>query len=263
MSTDVKIPDWKLERYLLKELPAEEMIRLEQQIARDESLRSRLRDLKQSDRNIQQAYPSAWMRRQIQMKAEKEPKHTRPVLPRWTLTVVPAMAILLLVAIFPDIIENSDEGVVPSGIRLKGIQPSLQIFRKTESGSERLTEGKIVREHDLLQIAYLAAGHRFGMILSVDGRNTVTLHLPYNGNRSASLEQEGAVTLDFSYELDDAPNWERFYFITSEEPFEVDGVVRNIQRQLTQRSIPRDGSLNLTEHLNLMTILLRKDTPDE
>ncbi len=268
MNTEVKIPDWKLERYLLKELPAEEMTYLAHQIAQDDVLRARLSDFEKSDAEIRAAYPPAWTQQQIRMKAESGSSSV--ALPRvrsrlWIWPAIPTVAMLILVAIYPDFIDRivQDYGADTPGIRVKGIQPSLQIFRKTNSGPRRLTEGEFVHEHDLLQIAYLAAGHRFGMIFSIDGRGAFTQHLPYNGNQSASLDQNEAISLNFSYELDDAPDWERFYFITSEIPFEVDEVVQNIRRQMGQSSMPRTGLLNLNDTYHQITIMLRKDATDE
>jgi hypothetical protein len=34
------------------------------------------------------------------------------------------------------------------------------------------------------------------------------------------------VLLDFSYELDDAPRWERFYLVTGARPFDLEPVRR-------------------------------------
>ena len=79
---------------------------------------------------------------------------------------------------------------------------------------------------DLIQVFYRAAGKPFGVIVSVDGRGTVTRHLPASGTRAVRLIQGDPVSLDYSYELDDAPNWERFYFLTANTSFDVRDVTR-------------------------------------
>ena len=51
----------------------------------------------------------------------------------------------------------------------------------------------------------------YGAIISVDGRGAFTQHLPLKGEFAVPLVARD--TLDFAYELDDAPHWERFYKI--------------------------------------------------
>jgi len=121
-------------------------------------------------------------------------------------------------------------GSSPSnGDRIKGAaatRPSLAIYRRTPSGSERLADGDIVRAGDLLRVGYTSAGRAYGVILSIDGRGAVTMHLPPVGSESAPLDQSRTMTLlDRAYELDDAPNVERFYFVTSAKPFQAASIV--------------------------------------
>ena len=56
-------------------------------------------------------------------------------------------------------------------------------------------------------------------------RGHVTLHLPRQGRRAAPLRADEGVLLDHAFELDDAPGWERFFFVTSETPFDLVAVV--------------------------------------
>ena len=51
------------------------------------------------------------------------------------------------------------------------------------------------------------------------------MHLPPNGERAAPLKPGSEILLDQAYELDDAPGWEQFYFVTGETPFAVADVV--------------------------------------
>jgi hypothetical protein len=112
------------------------------------------------------------------------------------------------------------------GIRLKGGGAELVVFRKTSDGSERLEPGATAGRGDLIRVGYRAAGRSYGAIVSTDGAGHVTVHLPRSGQSAAALEAGGTVLLDFSYELDDAPRWERFYLVTADEPFEVEPVRR-------------------------------------
>jgi hypothetical protein len=82
----------------------------------------------------------------------------------------------------------------------------------------------------VLRIGYRAGGRGYGLILSIDGRGVVTRHLPASGDRAATLQQTGMTLLDSAYELDDAPRWERFYFVTGESPFDAAAVLEAARR---------------------------------
>ena len=104
--------------------------------------------------------------------------------------------------------------------RTKGALAGLAVHRKTRDGSEALADGARASAGDLLQLAYRAAGG-YGVILSLDGRGRITQHLPAEGDAAAALEPGRLVPLDFSYQLDDAPRFERFYLVTADAPFDV------------------------------------------
>lgn len=65
--------------------------------------------------------------------------------------------------------------------RIKGLRPSLRVYRKNAGKIERLKDGAPAHAGDQLQVAYVAAGHQFGMVASVDGAGQVTYHLPAVG----------------------------------------------------------------------------------
>lgn len=67
-------------------------------------------------------------------------------------------------------------------------------------------------------MSYVAAGRAHGVIVSIDGRGQVTLHFPADAGAPTALESGRAVPLSHSYELDDAPLFERFMFVTAEAP---------------------------------------------
>ncbi|MDE2832664.1 MAG: hypothetical protein OXN20_21310, partial [Gemmatimonadota bacterium] len=79
-----------------------------------------------------------------------------------------------------------------------------------------------------------------GVIVSVDGRGTVTRHLPASGTSAVRLIQGDPVPLDYSYELDDAPKWERFYFLTADASFDVRDVVQVAKEGLDSLRVGRE-----------------------
>ncbi|HTM26334.1 MAG TPA: hypothetical protein VL225_14140 [Vicinamibacterales bacterium] len=205
------IPDLLLERYRLNELPEADMQEIERQAAGNPALRSRIGALTESDAEIRGRYaPEMFV-------PDRAPRRSR--VSGLVLAAALASAVLAIVIALPRLPAS-----VPDTARVKGVangRPVLAVYRRIADGSERLADGDVARPGDLLRVGYVSAGRPYGVIVSIDGRGSVTLHLPPAGNRAAPLSQGGTVLLDAAYELDDAPRIERFYFITGAHPFEV------------------------------------------
>jgi hypothetical protein len=260
------VPDLVLERYRLGELPDAEAEGLRRRLGSDPELLARLEALEHSDAEIRRRYPPGWLAERIRDRrpaATPETPRPRPALVRhWAVPVAVAAAASLLLVLAPPLLGPRPGGPVggrpipaESGDRIKGLPPALELFRKTPDGSEPLADGAVVRAGDLVRVGYRAAGHGFGVILSVDGRGAVTLHLPVRGDDAAALESGGTVLLDHAYELDDAPHFERFYFVTATEPFAVAPVVDAAHRRA---GAPGPTRLPLAAPLEQTTFLLRK-----
>jgi hypothetical protein len=117
--------------------------------------------------------------------------------------------------------------------RVKGQHPYLTIYRKTAQGFERLRDRSAAAPGDRIQIGYVAAGKPYGMIFSIDGNGVLTVHFPVedaSGDGATKLETNGEHLLPESFELDEAPRYERFYFITSDHPVAVARVVSEYGR---------------------------------
>jgi hypothetical protein len=100
------------------------------------------------------------------------------------------------------------------------------------------------------------------VILSIDGRGTVSRHFPREGEAAGELDKEGVVALDFSYELDDAPGWEQFYFITSDKPFELDMVIEAARKKTVELTETEPGPLDLPEQFDQYLFTLKKEERD-
>ncbi len=94
----------------------------------------------------------------------------------------------------------------------------LILYKQTENGAMILSSGDKACSGDVIQISYNAGSFNYGIIFSVDGNRNVTKHFPENEWISCSLSKEEKL-LDFSYELDDAPSFENFIFLSSKESF--------------------------------------------
>jgi hypothetical protein len=208
-----RYPDLLLERYRLRELPAPDHAAIERDIAANPSLRARVEALSASDAEIHEQYgPAVFLRRAV----------TRPRR-QWTrqflLAGGLAAAAIALLATLPGLPITR-----PATERSKGSasdRPALAVYRWTAAGSERLADGDVARPGDLLRVGYASGGRSYGVILSIDGKGAVTMHLPPTGEDAAVLGQDKLVLLDASYELDDAPRIERFYLITAARAFKV------------------------------------------
>jgi hypothetical protein len=158
----------------------------------------------------------------------------------------------------------------PDGIRIKGQQAHLVIHRREVAGAVRLGPDSVTHEGDLLQVGYVAAGHRHGVIVSIDGGGAVTLHWPDAADESSALQQarsaEGTaqgevVALEHAYELDDAPAFERFVFVTADKPIDAAMVVDAAERVADSPKRARTKRLVLPKSWQQSSILLRKAEP--
>jgi hypothetical protein len=140
---------------------------------------------------------------------------------------------------------------------IKG-DPMLRVHRQGATEPELLTNHAKARRGDVLQLSYVAAGRPFGMVISLDGRGTVTLHHPATLTGSTALAPGEAVTLDHAYELDDAPGFERFLFVTSDAPLDVATVLEAAHVLARQPSEARTRPLPLPETLVQTSFTLEK-----
>ena len=212
------ISDYQLERYLLREGTDDELVDLERRLADEPELAQRLAALERSNEELHRRYPPEWMCGQIELKLKRAPG--RRVQRTWSgyrLWAVPAVALILAVVAVPTLLDRERPAVPVTRIKGSEQEPRLLVFRKLASGVERLPDEAWGQSGDVVQLAYRSGGLQYGAILSVDGRGTVTQHLPATGAEAVPLAAQD--TLDVAYELDDAPLWERFYLLAADRRF--------------------------------------------
>lgn len=111
-----------------------------------------------------------------------------------------------------------------------------------------------------MQLAYdRSPDGLFGVLLSVDGAGRITQHLPEEGARaSAPLTSVREIPLPSAYELDDAPEFERFVLVTAAQPFAI-GVVLDAARALAKHGPSAQTlPLDLGPGFHQTSVLLRK-----
>ena len=154
----------------------------------------------------------------------------------------------------PDAIDASDESV-----RIKGLAPHLRIHRQRGGEVELLRDGAMAHEGDLVQLSYMAAGNRYGVVVSLDGGGGVTLHHPAQAAAEPAVVSRGEHALDHAYELDGAVSYERFVFVTSgDEPIEVSAVLTAAQRLAARGEAARHSALPLPGRWRQSSITLDK-----
>lgn len=141
------------------------------------------------------------------------------------MTVVGYAALLCMAILIPLNISNSNKNFENDDSaftnRVKGNGSRLFVYRKEGEKAVRLKTKTEVTEGDILQISYVAAGEKYGVIFSIDGNGVITQHFPDSGISAGTLEAKGEIALEFSYRLDDAPQYERFVMVSSNEPFKT------------------------------------------
>jgi len=260
------IPEWKVERFLLGELPKEELREIEEMRRTDPELEAAIREIERSNAEILTAYPVDETVRRIEERAHSSHSDSRAhedggereargekrkniipfagTIPRFALPVAAAAAVALFF-IFSQQLQLFGPGTRAPvahdqpGVRLKGADPGIYIFRKSGESVRPLKSGARAKGGDLLQLGFLAPKAEHGILFSVDGRGTLTLHYPASPESSTEIEGGGVVMLDSSYRLDDAPDYERFYLVTSNIDLEVETVLQSVRSSIeTEGELP-------------------------
>lgn len=256
------IPDWTLEQFVLGELPLEQMERIEKKTAGDPALARRVSDLRQSNEEILRRHRPADFAAEVHRRAAHD-KVVRPSLRvRWSYLspALAAAAVVILLLVNPGVLPftSPDESPPTTETRSKGLMPTLHVYRQQGDGPERLEAETETSAGDVLQISYIAAGATHGVILSIDGSGGVTLHHPQLPARNTSLGTDGEVPLPSAYELDDAPVFERFFFVTSTTPLGVEDVIEAARRLARDLSEAQTMPLDLPESYDQSTFLICK-----
>lgn len=115
--------------------------------------------------------------------------------------------------------------------------PDLRLYQNTHAGVRQLQSGHTVLEGDTIQIQYSTQA-QYGIIISVDGRGTVSQHFPDEGIQSTHI-QSGRHVLPFAFELDDAPGYEIFFFISSNKSISLEDIRKEVQKTKTVHDTPQ------------------------
>lgn len=265
--SDAKIPDFVVEQLALGELPADRAreVREALQAAGDE----RLAQIEASNRVILEEHPPAAIAAAIGRRTEREDRaRTAPSPLRWLVPVaVVATAILVWLVARPPAgpvgandpiaIADPDADPGPEQIRIKG-DARLVIHRESRGTVQTLANGDGVSAGDRLQVSLVPAGRSSGVVVSIDGAGVATLHFPATEDDATALPRS-STPLPTSYELDDAPGFERFFFVTGPKGDAVEvAPVLEAARRLASEPGAQTAPLPLPETWDQSSVLLRK-----
>lgn len=261
-----RVSELCLERYALGELSAAEREAVDRARAGDPSIDERLREIEASNQDILAAYRPEFMARAIEAKAAGQGgpsgRSRRTIL----LGFPAGIAAALLVAFFalPRLGGPSAEAAWSGrdSTRAKGGTPQLLVYRNAPGGPESLKAGMVAASHDVLQLAYEAGEGGFGAILSIDGRGSITYHLPeaYGGGalKAPALSVPGRAYLPRAFELDDAPGFERFFFVSSPKAFELSTLEAAAKALAAGPGKAKTGDLGLPRGFRQISFLIQK-----
>lgn len=274
MNNKIKVPDLLLEKLIAGELDAYRKSSVLERLEDETGGMERLESIRESNRELLETYPARQMAANILERAEagniKKSQLPSFKIARFksilALGIPAALAMALFFIVGPatqiqnvnnHLSQNSQlSGQTGDGIRLKG-EPMLRLYKKTDRDPSLLENRAIVSAGDQLQIKYVPHGALYGIIFSVDGNGVITLHFPSSNGGTTRLENHPAM-LDFAYTLDDAPKFERFYFVTSEKPVNVASVLKQAKKVTEKKS-----ELSLPADLNIKEFTLVKDNGNE
>jgi len=250
------VSDLLLERFALGELPAERLAAVQALVDADPSLQDRLRDLQNDDRAIRIQHPPRVMAAAIRKRAGvAAPKKRSPWVFAAPVLAMAAVALLFIQGI-PE--EPNDFRKGENGTHQVDHVPRLQVLRE---GDGPLHDGDLAHAGDTLGFRYDADGYGYGALFSIDGAGVVTLHMPESANGALELRQ-GVVTLDLGYVLDDAPDFERFFLVLSEDAFDLHRVL-DAARDLAGEDDAADADLMVAEHLEVIDFMVGKGFPTD
>ncbi len=263
------IPDWKLERYLTGDLPEGEMREIRELEKTDEIFAGRVKMMREDNAAILKKLPFERLSQKMEARefgsglngASLNNAGLNGALNGANFRIVKfaAAAALVLavvsIALFsqreigPDAgtqiaggaqvmdVAMVDASEIPGGAgdtRIKGLDARMEVWKKTGDSAVQMSNLGEAREGDEIQLRYAVPEKCFGMLFSMDGNGTLTMHMA-DGSSAVALEPGKMTTLPFAYKLDNAPKFEKFFLLTSRAAFKLDA--NNIDTLLKDKDV--------------------------
>ncbi len=231
------IPDWKIERFLTGDLPEEEMKKIQNLEATDEIFAQRIKLLREDNMAILNKLPFETLSEKIaEAKAESAPRTLNFSIVKFAsaAVLVLAVALVALMSQRETVVAGTDvaqaNGGAPAQValletqsdtRIKGMEARMEVWKKTPAGIVQLNNLDEAREGDEIQLRFAVPEKCFGLLFSMDGNGALTMHMG-DGANAIELAPGKMNSLPFAYKLDNAPHFEKFFLVTSQQEFAVD-----------------------------------------
>ena len=175
----------------------------------------------------------------VQSKAKYSPDFARCI--KYAVAAVILCAIMIPMTLREKSISLATNPDAVETVRVKGnantknfenINPKINLYRQDGDKITSLKNGAFAKSGDVIQITYNAGNKNYGVIFSVDGNGNITRHFPEDSWQAEPLlHNYNETPLDFSYELDNAPDFECFVMVTSKEQFNLDDIETKIKNK--------------------------------
>lgn len=255
------LPDWLVERAALGQVAPVSRDRIDR--ADPNELAERINAVRADNEAELAAYPAAAAVAAIETRiaaARRAASRARRM--RWlgvmSATAAVGVAVFVVAGARTDRGDGPGVGEPDEVTRVKGAT-RLLAFRQDGERAVRLEHDALVKAGDVVQLRYNAGGRGYGVIASIDGAGVVTLHYPASDAAPAEATALAPKTtaLPHAYELDDAPHFERFFFITADAPIDVQHSLATL-RALASRSDSATAPLELPPSMQQWSLRLRK-----
>lgn len=147
---------------------------------------------------------------------------------------------------------------------IKGSTARVFVRRSHGNTAEvtKVADGDRLSAGDALRFVLLPTGHRYLLVVSIDGAGESNVYHPFHGQTSVEVDPQGTVSVPGSIVLDKAPGPERIFFIHSDVPLQV-STVRTL---LEKVGIGGARMIRDTKHLPITgtvqsTLLFEKEAP--
>ena len=249
------IPDWKLERYLTGDLPESEMREIREMEATDEIFAGRVKMMREDNAAILKKLPFERLSEKMEARGTLASGGSfisgKGMPAGFKLVKFAAAAALVLAVVSVALFSQREIGPAPEGngtqvmdvamvdaqedgTRIKGLDARMEIWKKTGDSAVQMQNLDEAREGDEIQLRYSVPEKCFGLLFSMDGNGTITMHMA-DGSQAIALEPGKMTTLPFAYKLDNAPKFEKFFLLTSQKDFTIDA--GNIDALLKDKNV--------------------------
>jgi hypothetical protein len=263
-----------LERYAVGEVTAGEKAFVEATARVNAGVAQSIADIQRSNAEVLALYPAERLVPEIIARRERYRARNTRYRPRSksarALFATAGLAAVLVIALLPALRSRDTRASTPAAAqtmqgrdRMKGAQTGaasseLRVYLKTAAppDADPLPDKTVVHAGNTVQLAYrVGDAERYGVIFSLDGRGVVTLHYPARVSGSTKLVAGKQMLLDEAYTLDDAPDYEAFFFVTDKAPLDAQAVLAKVEELAKEPQAAPERVVSAFDEIKSVTLV--------